>query len=214
MRIKWVHGALVGVMPANPFQAVRTTTRTPPPDPSLPASLLMKPEIVSRDSQGRVRVDRPLRELHTYTGPDAGSDLDARSVIICDPVRGEIVQLDNANHAATTHRFGTAPTAYSAYCRVPANPRDTSKMVIEELGHHSIEGYDALGWRTTTTPVPNSSPPATIQRISDVWCSEELQVVLLEVVGAPDGPKEEIALTKIERTELIRLYFRFRPITP
>jgi hypothetical protein len=75
-------------------------------------------------------------------------------------------------------------------------------MVIEELGHRSIEGYDAVGWRTTaTTPVPNSSPPATMQRVSDIWCSEDLHAVLLQVVGAPDGPKEEIALTKIERTE-------------
>jgi hypothetical protein len=198
-------GRSVGTTPANPFQAVRTTTRNPPRDPSLPPIVLMQPEIVSRDSQGRVRFDRDGHDLHMYTGPDAGTDIVARNVIICDPVRGQIVRLDNANHAATIHRLGTPSTPSPTYCRVPANPlnpRDTSKLLIEELGHRSIEGYDTLGWRTiTTTPVPNSSPPATMRRISDVWCSDELHAVLLEVVGAPDGPKVEVALTKIERTE-------------
>jgi hypothetical protein len=201
-------GRSVGTTPANPFQAVRTTTRNPPRDPSLPPSLLLKPEIVSRDSQGRVRFDRAAGQVHMETGPDAGTDIAVRIVIICDPVAGEIVQLDDANRAATINRLGTLSTPSPAYCRVPANlpnslnPQATSKMAIEELGHRSIEGYDTVGWRTTTTnPVPNSTPPATTQRISDMWCSEELHAVLLEVVGAPGGPKEEIALTKIERTE-------------
>jgi hypothetical protein len=210
-------GRDVGITPANPFQAVRTITRTPPRDPSLPASLLMQPEFVSRDSQGRVRFDRDRREVHMYTGPDAGTDIVARNVTICDPVRGEIVQLDNANHAAAIRRLATPSTSSSAYCRVPPNPlnpRDTSKMLVEELGHRSIEGYDTLGWRTTTTTlVPNSSSPATMQRVSDIWCSEELHAVLLQVLGAPGGPKEEMRSQRSNAPSLIRRYSRFRPIT-
>jgi hypothetical protein len=198
----------VGMAPANPFQAVRTTTRTPPPGPRIPASLMMKPEIVSRDSQGRVRFDRAAGEVHMETGPDAGADLQVRFVTICDPVRGAIVQLDNANRAATIHHLVSLPESGSsasptAFCRVPGSPKNSPNLKFEDLGHRSIEGFDAVGWRSITTiPVPNSSPAASMQRIREEWCSEELRAVLLEMVsGSLDGPKEEIGLTKIERTE-------------
>ncbi len=208
----------VGMMPGNPFQAVRTTTRTPPLNPRFPASQLMKPEIVLRDSEGRVRFDRPFGEVHMDTGPDAGTDLEEHAVIICDPTQQVIIQLDNANRAATIrHRpvsLGPLSTAASVpYCRVPSNSKSPSNTVTEDLGHRAIEGFDALGWRTTTTsPVQNSSPPATMQRVMETWCSEELRAVLLEVSsGSPDGPKVETALTKIERTEPDAVLFQIPP---
>jgi hypothetical protein len=208
----------VGMMPANPFQAVRTTIRTPPLSPRFPASMLLKPELVSRDSDGRVRLDRGFGEVHMDTGPDAGTDLEEHAVIICDPVQQVIIQLDNANRAATIRHspviHGPLSTAaFLPYCRVPSNPKSPSNIVVEDLGHRTIEGFDALGWRTTmTSPVSNSSPPATIQHIRETWCSDELHAILLEVTSSsPDGPKEETALTKIERTEPDPALFQIPP---
>lgn len=198
----------VSLTPGNPFQAERTTTHTPPRDPNLPAIMLMNPQIVARDSQGRVRFDRPLGEVHVQTGPDAGADLRVHIVEICDPVQGEIIQLDNANRSATIRHlviFRSSPSAAAPpiFCQVSGNPKNPSNPTIEDLGHRSIEGLDAQGWRiTTSVQIPNSSPPAKMQRIRELWCSEELGAVLLESIsGSLDGPKTEEALTKIERTE-------------
>lgn len=196
---------------ANPLQAVLTTTRTPPRDPRLPQSQLMKPELVERDGQGRVRYDRVFGAVHMESGPDAGTDLDAHVINICDPVKGEVIELDNVNRSAAIHKLAVAQIRRSAsttgvFCRMPANPmnpKNSSNETVEDLGRRSIEGFDALGWRVTThVRMPNSSPDATLQHIRETWCSEELNAILLEVVsGSEDGPKEEIALTQIQRTE-------------
>jgi hypothetical protein len=198
----------VSLAPGNPFQAERTTTHTPPRDPRLPTIMLMNPEIVARDSQGRVRFDRPLGEVHVQTGPDAGADVRVHVIEICDPVQGEITQLDNANRSATIRHLvslSAPPSSATSpvFCQVPANPKDPSNPAIEDLGHRSIEGFDAQGWRITTlVQMPNTSPPAKLQRIRELWCSEELGAVLLESAsGSLDGPKQEAALTKIERIE-------------
>jgi len=198
----------VSLTPGNPFQAVRTTTHTPPRDPRLPTITLMNPEIVVRDSQGRVRFDRPAGEVHLETGPDAGADLRVHIIEICDPVQEEIIQLDNANrsaiirHLVRLHAPASSSTP-SVFCQIPESGRDSPNRAIEDLGHRSIEGFDAQGWRiTTSVQMPNTSPPAKSQRIRELWCSEELGAVLLESAsGSLDGPKQEAALTKIERTE-------------
>lgn len=204
------HVASVGITPANPLQAVLTITRTPPRDPNLPEPMLMKPQLIARDSEGRVRFDRTLNKVRIESGPDAGTDIEKQAVTICDPVKGEIIQLDNVDRSATTRHLVVLHAADSSsppspYCRVPPYPqmRSATDMQIEDLGHRDIEGYDAIGWRVTThTRVPNSSPAATMQRITETWCSEELKAVLLEVLtGSENGPKEEVALTQIQRIE-------------
>lgn len=76
-------------------------------------------------------------------------------------------------------------------------------MSIEELGHRTIEGFDAIGWRITSqASVVEATAEATMQRIHETWCSEELGAILLSVDGgAEDGPRLQIALTQIQRTE-------------
>lgn len=201
--------------PGNPFQAVRTTTRVPPRDPDLPFPLLMKPQHIARDGQGRVELDRTAGNLHMQTGPDAGTDLDDHVITICDPVQGLSAQLDTANRTARVRQlvvFGSnqrGSTQPSVFCRVQssgknlADPSSPPNRVVEDLGHRTIEGFDAQGWRISTSiHLANSTSGATLQRICELWCSEDLGAVLLEVVSSwPTGPKEEIVLTKIERTE-------------
>jgi hypothetical protein len=208
----------VGMTPDNPLRAVRTTTRTPPRDPRLPIPLLLQPVVISRDSQGRVRFDRTGGELHMDTGPDAGSDVEDHSITICDPVKGALIQLDTANRIATLQNLTTLPvrgviTTPSPHCRVPSNPKNSPNEVVEDLGHRIIEGFDALGWRVTAqTPVPSSNPKSTFQRIRETWCSEDLDAVLLDVIsGTESGPKEEIALTEIERIEPDPSLFQIPP---
>jgi len=204
-----IGASVVSMAPANPFQAVRTITHTPPRDPRLPEPLLMKPEAIARDSQGRVRSDSTVGEWHMESGPDAGADVKQHIVRICDPVKGEVIQLDNVNHAATTRKLTVLRNPQSSpaavvFCRVPQLAENFKGDInIEDLGHRDIEGFDAMGWRVTThAHMPNSTPDATVERIRETWCSEALNAVLLEVLsGGENGPKEEIALTQIQRIE-------------
>jgi hypothetical protein len=198
----------VSMMPSNPFQAVRTSTRIPPPDPNHLLSRLMKPVLIARDSQGRVRFDYTSGELHMDTGPAAGTTIEDHNIMICDPVKGDLIQLDTANRVATLRRLVSLPwkastNTPSAYCRVPSDPKNSPNWVVEDLGHRNIEGFDAVGWRITTQfPVPSSNPNSTFQHIRETWCSEDLAAVLLEITsGTENGPKEEVALTQIQRIE-------------
>jgi hypothetical protein len=210
----------IDMAPDNPFQAVRTTTRVPPRDRELALPSLFGPQVIARDSEGRVQIDRVSGLVHMQTGPDAGNDVEGHLITICDPVQGLAAQVDTANRIArvrqlvafglgqheSTQRDSTQP---SAFCRIGSSRRNLTyaasptNRVVEDLGRRTIEGFDTQGWHITTSArLSNSNSGATLLRIREVWCSEELGAVLLEVLsGSSTGPREEIALTKIERTE-------------
>jgi len=195
-----------GMKEANPLQAVLVASFSPPWDhPQLPQPRLWEPQAVARDSQGRVRFDRVIGKAHMETGPDAGSDIEMHSVIICDPEQRKIIQLDTANRAATVRPL-KLPAVHSGataipFCRVPSSPKTSANMSIEELGHRTIEGFDAIGWRITSH-VSVATPEATVQHIHETWCSEDLGAILLSVDGrSEDGPRLQIAMTQMERAE-------------
>jgi hypothetical protein len=192
---------------ANPLQAVLVASFSPPRDRKLPAPRLLEPRAVARDSQGRVRFDRVVGKAHRETGPDAGSDIEMHSVIICDPQQRKIIQLDNANRAATVRPLRllavhSGPSAIP-FCRVPTSTKTSANMSIERLGHRTIEGFDAIGWRITShVAVAEATPEAMIERIHETWCSEDLGAILLSLDGgSEDGRKLQIAMTQIQRAE-------------
>jgi hypothetical protein len=92
-----------------PYRATVTITRTPPAGTLVPASLATKPDVVARDSQGRVRSDHFVGKVHVETGPNAGTDMDSYAINICDPVRGASIQLDNVNRVATIDHLSPFP---------------------------------------------------------------------------------------------------------
>jgi hypothetical protein len=210
----------VSLASSNPFQAVLTTTRTPPPRSQgqlLPEPGIQEPENIARDSQGRVRFDHVAGKFHMDSGPEAGADVETHIVIICDPVQGKLIQLNTANRTAIYRRLvmfrnprtGAQPIGF---CRVPPSSPG-SPMTAEELGHRSIEGYDAVGWRETIQfTMPDATPPATMQLIRDVWCSEDLGAVLVSIRrGKEDGSMTEADMSQIVRSEPDPSLFQIPP---
>jgi len=201
---------VASMVPGNAFQAVRTTTMIRPPHSQFSEPLPIPPETVARDSQGRVRSDRVGGDIQIYSGANAGTMVQQHLVTLCDPVLGEMIHFDTASRSGTLIRMPlwsasrTRGSAPSTFCRMPRLPTNSLRNVdVEDLGHRVIEGFDAVGWRVTMqNRVANATPAATMQRITEDWCSEDLKAILLQdVTGPAGGSKQEIALTQIQRVE-------------
>jgi hypothetical protein len=192
----------------NPLQGIETTTHTPASD-SRVQSIPQKSVTIFRDSDGRTRVDNFPGKVHMDSGPDAGNDVEEHIVDICDPVKGEMIHFDTAQRsgslirmaAESLHRrvVSASKIKGSIFCQMP-RPISTTmvEITVEDLGRQDVNGFDAKGWRVTSQAhVPDAVP----DRGTETWCSEDLRAVLLVTVNRPDGSKDEMALTQIQRTE-------------
>jgi len=147
----------IGILLGNPFQAEYVTTS------SIPAafeavSRTHPPELVARDSQGRVRIDRFAGKHQLLTGPEAGTEEEQHIISICDPVKQTLTQIDTLNKTAQIrHARPSAPSASrrstgaqkTACSRILPRITNGGIMQVEELGHRTIEGLDAQGVRIT-----------------------------------------------------------------
>ena len=76
----------------------------------------------------------------------------------------------------------------------------SSRFRIEGLGQRTIEGFDTLGFKITMLP-PGAEDSGTVRSVRELWCSEELGAVLLEVQPMQREMKHETSMTKVERRE-------------
>jgi hypothetical protein len=171
---------------------------------------LQPPALIARDGQGRVRMEVTEGKFKVEEGEGAGTEAVQHIVTICDPVSQKLVRLDTLNKTATvqapplgTLRSGTQPQGgipmERAYCRMFAPTQSVGNMQREDLGHQSIEGWDAQGVRTTrpTHELLNGEGTAATST-SETWCSEELGALLLLVrQTGTTQTKMEMQLTKI-----------------
>jgi len=200
----------IALRAGSPFQAEKVTTfahetqsqLTPPERP---------PELVARDSQGRVRTEMTGGKFKVEEGEGAGTEDVDRMVTICDPVSGKLVRLDTLSKTATILNRGpvsqrSTPQPQGGtqiqrpYCPTFAPVQSVGNIQREDLGHQSIEGYDAQGVRTTWPAHALLSGEGTAPAITtEKWCSEELGVTLLNVTQRtePAQTKTEQRLTKI-----------------
>jgi hypothetical protein len=116
-----------------------------------------------RDSQGRVRVQRPCAP-----GPGASRLKNVSTIVqIQDPVAGYTYLVDDAHRVVhRIHLVATTPRATGA----PAG----------NLGSQTIDGIEAVGNRTTM-PAPGGSGVVT----RDEWVSLDLHLTILVVVTGP-----------------------------
>ena len=172
------------------------------------AQPLRPAELIARDAQGRLRMETTEGKFKVDEGEGAGTEAVQQIITICDPVSQKLVRLDTLSKTATMQgrpagsvRIGTQ--AQVAFCSVYANKKSVGNAQKEDLGHQTIEGLDAEGVRTTrSVPTIRNGEPATVQGVSEVWCSDELGALVMQArrTGAT-GQGTETKLTKIARGE-------------
>jgi hypothetical protein len=209
----------IGLTPNNPFQAERVTTRTG--YPSKFATIFEDhPQLIARDGQGRVRIDRVTGKFKMQSGPEQGQELQQHIISICDPVAQTLTQLDTLNKTAKiTH--SRVPTASSkgfaqphlSLCALKARMANMLVGKTEDLGHQTIDGFDAQGFRTAIPVLTTTTPQDPINGATrEEWCAEELSVVLQETTVSSHGQeKSQLSLAKIERVEPDPTLFQIPP---
>ncbi len=215
-----VNGLAVEDTTGNPFQAdVQFTS----PFAQGNASLEPRNAHIARDSQGRTRVDQNDGIYKVAAGVGEGTQVEKHHIDICDPVAQQFITLDTLNKSATVHKAATANVSVQrvyvgGFCNhqirlVPP----TSVQTVENLGHCTIEGFDAIGTLQKHT-VPNSFANATdpavkqLTSTSEVWCSQELGAALLRITGTVErGAMHTATLSNIQRANPDPALFQIPP---
>jgi hypothetical protein len=205
--------ALGGVSSAS-GSAFKAEVRTTSTGESGPASTVLVPrtELVARDSQGRLRMDRDLGPYKVQGEGGQETEIERHLISICNPVSGERIVLDTLEKTATVQKPLGTPGRQLA-TRAAAGPNFCARQLHlganfpnvqrEDLGHKTIEGFDAQGVlerRTMPNMVNGVEGSSTSE--TQVWCSEELGAVVLRVMGSSTGQfTRQIAMTNIQRAE-------------
>ncbi len=164
---------------------------------------------VSRDSQGRVRIET------THTRPGATTAQARTTVEIYDPVAGTVSRLDPQRQIAATESFRVPPSD-SANARGPRArggaggprpngrpaPADAPQITRSDLGTQMIGGVSATGTRTTHTlaaGVDGNSKAITSTR--EVWFSAELGIPVSETSSDPRFGNTTRTMTNLTRSE-------------
>ncbi|MGH9747305.1 MAG: hypothetical protein ACRD59_14505 [Candidatus Acidiferrales bacterium] len=209
----------VGIVANNPFHAEVIVTRTGFPD--LAAIPEHPPELVARDSQGRVRTERVVGMYKRDTGPERGTKVEQHLIMICDPVAQTLTQIDTLNATAKIIHSRTISSNQQRLIPAPAGTFCASRLLLnrpghadgEDLGDKTIEGVQAHGERFS---VPMPSAPTTsdssANSTSDRWCSDDLSAVVLTTTDNPkSGAQSTVAMQKIERSEPDPSLFQIPP---
>jgi hypothetical protein len=161
---------------------------------------------ISRDSQGRVRVET------THT-PPGGTTANARtSVEIYDPVAGTVSRLDPQRQTAETNAVRQPPAGATPNARGPrgggnggnarANSAAAPQVARAELGTQMIGGVSATGTRTTRTI--NAGTEGNSKAISSTherWFSAELSIAVSETDSDPRFGTTTRTMTNLTRSE-------------
>jgi len=125
---------------------------------------------VSRDSSGRVRMER------TVTPPGAATPL--VEVSIFDPVARTVSELHPSTLKATTMTLPPAKESSAGEARSHTRPANSNvQRATENLGTQTVNGVAATGTRMTETIAAGAVGNAqAIQVVREVWESVELKV--------------------------------------
>jgi len=156
---------------------------------------------VYRDSAGRTR-----REVIK----DDAEPLRVGQISISDPNSGFNYNLNSSDHTA---RKQVVEKEYSSQQYLDVKPElsrrpppsvEAMKHVVktESLGEKAIEGYQAVGSRTTVThPAGAFGFERPIVEVWETWTSTELHTALLNIRDDPRTGKDVVRLTDISTQE-------------
>jgi hypothetical protein len=204
--------------PTAPYSAVQQSSTVQTLADGTHISRKPTSEKIYRDSQGRIRTERPFcRGIADTT--------DAAVIEIHDPVSGYAYILDEQNHVA--HRYAlqvSQPTTRPATAAetVPHQPalkavvprQDTAgpNRTPESLGAQTMEGVLVEGTRTTVI-IPEGSQdndrPMTV--VSERWTSPELNITVLSKDNHPRYGETTTRLTNIDVSNPILSLFQPPP---
>jgi hypothetical protein len=203
----------VSLVPDNPFHAEVVTTGSSRPQGTL-SPFPRHPELVARDSEGRVRIERISGEYLRQTGPDAGTKAEMHLIMICDPVAQTITQIDTATSPATIYHsralsLGGLHSSLSSvppksYCSSFFTRPHPSNFAVEDLGFQNKEGLEVRGQRISLIPPNPGDPevPTVHSMTTEQWCSEQVGVMVsTERLEPKTGRKSMRTMINIERVE-------------
>lgn len=197
----------VGLVAGSPFQAERVTTMTLGEGGS--AKTVEKAGNISRDRDGRIRIEQVTATYKVKRGDDIGKEVESKTILICDPVAQTLTQLDPLSKTAKVQLQGGATKTNTRnqsqnYCTALFVFED-----LEDLGHRTIEGFDAEGRRRKYERSMGASGREIPEKTNDQWCAADLQAVVLQVVQ--DVGREVTELKNIQRVEPAPSLFEIPP---
>ena len=169
-----------------------------------------------RDSEGRTRTERLV-----FLGPAdriGAKDTAPKLVHIYDPVSGYSYSLDTQKRIA--HRFtvsgperpmpgrsvGIAPPPQTLPAEGGAAAKNSvlarRQMKREPLGTDVIDGVQVEGTRITmTTPTGAEGNDRPLNRVCEVWHSDELKITMLSKCSDPRSGSTTLRMENLERSE-------------
>ncbi|HYA89296.1 MAG TPA: hypothetical protein VEF54_00580 [archaeon] len=196
----------IGIVPGNPFSAELVTIRS---DSSgiQENRPVPPPQMVARDVQGRVRVERVHGHLKSGTGPEPGLEQQLRSIVICDTTAETLTQIDTLNRTAKIMHARPSgpknPAATWTFCSVWTLSAHGPNASDVDLGDQIIEGLSAHGARFLRSAQVSGigEAPAT-DTSQEIWCSDDLVAIVLKTAeNIKTGTKTSLAMRKIVRAE-------------
>jgi hypothetical protein len=165
---------------------------------------------VSRDSQGRVRVEttETRRGPNGPNGPNGAtgtSETPRTHITISDPVSKVIREVDTQNKTVHEMAVHMPPAGATRGPRQqgnrPAPPADPN-VKNEDLGSQTINGESAKGTRFThTVPAGSEGNARQLQTVRETWMSSDLKVPVSVKVVDPRRGTTLTQLSNINRAE-------------
>ena len=183
-----------------PYSAVETTTESQVlPDGN--TIQRTRTSNVSRDSQGRVRIEM----TETRRGPNGQNGTPITRITISDPVAHVIREIDPEHKTVHEMSVRVPPAGQTGGPRArgnrPAPPADPN-LKNENLGAQTISGESATGTRVThTIPAGADGNARAIQSVRETWMSPDLKVAVMTKFSDPRRGTEVTQLSNINRAE-------------
>jgi hypothetical protein len=167
-----------------------------------------------RDSQGRIRIERPVAPAGNLSGRKGLPTL----VVIQDPVAGFSYIMDDVSRVAHRVTLQTrvlppqranpvaavpapAPAPSAPPAPVAANPQ-RPQYSFENLGSQTIDGIQANGTRRTTLyPAGSQGNDAPFTITQEVWTSPDLNLTILTVTADPRQGTTTSKVANLSRSE-------------
>jgi hypothetical protein len=212
--------AYLGADPINPFTAKRVITSTMPTPAGVPKTNVRE-EIVARDSQGRIRIEK-----RGVGQPPGDSEMvvletaDGKPFTVTREEYGTVIEIfDCASGISTLMQPGmriatvkedktTVPRrqvkrAYSTPYIPGPGVKIPPKIIIEQLGIREIQGIPARGVKTTSLGTEDDGEwDGKPLHQTEVWISDELAAHMMKVDrDLRSGSEARMELIAVRREE-------------